>query len=130
MTTDASSARSLDSSRFVNATQINKTTVGRLEVAWTYPDGQTGSNPLVVNGIIYARALNNSFVALDAATGKQIWRKEGFQGATTRGLNYWESKDGKDRRLIFSIANYLQEVDARTGETILSLCADGRVDLR
>jgi glucose dehydrogenase len=123
-------AGGLDSSRFVDATQINKTTVGRLEVAWTYPDGQTGSNPLVVNGIIYARALNGSFVALDAATGKQMWRKEGFQGATTRGLNYWESKDGKDRRLIFSIANYLQEVDARTGETILSFGADGRVDLR
>jgi quinoprotein glucose dehydrogenase len=123
-------AGGLDSSRFVNATQINKSNIGQLQVAWTYPDGVTGSNPLVVNGIIYARALNNAFVALDASTGKQIWRKEGFQGATTRGLNYWESKDGKDRRLIFSIANYLQEVDARTGETILSFGADGRVDLR
>ena len=35
-----------------------------------------------------------------------------------RGINYWESEDGKDRRLIFSAANILQEIDAATGEPI------------
>ena len=37
-----------DSSRFVAATQITKDNVRRLEVAWTYPQGQTDFNPLVV----------------------------------------------------------------------------------
>ena len=32
---------------------------------------------------------------------------------TARGMNYWESKDGNDRRLIFSMNDYLQEIDAR-----------------
>ena len=34
-------------------------------------------------------------------------------------MNYWESKDGKDRRLLFSIKDYLQEIDANTGKSIL-----------
>ena len=119
-----------DSSRFVAATQINKANVSRLEVAWTYPSGQTDFNPLVVRGVVYGRAANNSFVALDAATGKQIWIHEGVQGFNSRGVNYWESKDGKDRRLIFSSNNFLQAIDAQTGAAIASFGSDGKVDLR
>ena len=119
-----------DSSRFVNATQINKSNVKTLEVAWTYPEGQTDFNPLVVRGVVYARGANNSFVALDAASGKQIWIHEGVQGFNSRGVNYWESKDGRDRRLIFSSSNLLQEIDAQTGRSVTSFGTDGRVDLR
>jgi glucose dehydrogenase len=119
-----------DSSRFVAATQITKSNVSQLQVAWTYPSGLTDFNPLVVRGVIYGRGPEGSFVALDAATGKQIWIHEGVQGFNTRGINYWESKDGKARRLIFSSMNVLQEIDALTGETISSFGKDGRVDLR
>jgi quinoprotein glucose dehydrogenase len=119
-----------DSSRFVDATQITKSNVTRLHVAWTYPAGQTDFNPLVIRGVVYGRGANNSFVALDAATGKQIWIHEGVQGFNSRGVNYWESPDGKDRRLIFSANNLLQELDAVTGKPILSFGTGGRVDLR
>ena len=119
-----------DSSRFVAATQITKSNVSQLQVAWTYAPGQTDFNPLVVRGVVYGRGPNDSFVALDAATGKQIWIHEGVQGFNSRGVNYWESQGGKDRRLIFSSANFLQEIDAQTGETISSFGKDGRVDLR
>ena len=119
-----------DSSRFVAATQITKSNVNQLQVAWTYPPGQTDFNPLVVRGVVYGRGANGSFVALDAATGKEIWIHKGVQGFNGRGVNYWESKDGKDRRLIFSSNNFLQEIDAQTGETIPSFGVDGRVDLR
>jgi quinoprotein glucose dehydrogenase len=88
-----------DSSRFVAATQIDKSNVARLQVAWTYPSGQTDFNPLVVRGVIYGRRPNDSFVAVDAATGKEIWAHKDVQGFNTRGMNYWESADGKDRRL-------------------------------
>jgi glucose dehydrogenase len=119
-----------DSSRFVAATQITKSNVNRLEVAWTYPGGQTDFNPLVVHGVVFGRGPNGSFVALDAATGKEIWVHEGVQGFNTRGVNYWESKDGKDRRLMFSTNDILQEIDAQTGRTISSFGVNGRVDLR
>jgi glucose dehydrogenase len=119
-----------DSSRFVAAKQITRSNVKQLQVAWTYPSGQTDFNPLVARGVVYGRGPNNSFVALDAATGKQIWIHEGVQGFNSRGVNYWERKDGKDRRLIFSSNNFLQEIDARTGEAISSFGVNGRVDLR
>ena len=45
---------------------------------------------------------------LDAKTGQKIWIREGMQAMTARGMNYWESKDGKDRRLIFAMNDYLQ----------------------
>ena len=37
-----------------------------------------------------------------------------------RGLNYWESKDRSDRRIILPVSNQLQELDARTGKPIES----------
>jgi glucose dehydrogenase len=119
-----------DSSRFVAATDITRSNVNELQVVWTYPSGQTDFNPLVVRGVVYGLGPNNSFVALDAATGKQIWIHEGVRGFNVRGVNYWESKDGRDRRLIFSANNFLQELDAQTGKPISSFGKDGRVDLR
>ena len=119
-----------DSSRFVAATQINKTNVSQLKVAWTYPDGQTGSNPIVSRGVVYARGRNNSIAALDAATGRELWSREGLQGMTTRGFNYWETRDGAERRLIFAIGDQLQELDAKTGQFIQAFGMDGKVDLR
>jgi quinoprotein glucose dehydrogenase len=49
---------------------------------------------------------------------------------TSRGINYWQSEDGKERRLLFSINNFLQAVDARTGLSIPTFGVDGIVDLR
>jgi quinoprotein glucose dehydrogenase len=119
-----------DSSRFVAAKQITKANVHQLQVAWTYAPGQTDFNPLVVRGVVYGLGASGSFVALDAATGKELWIHKGVQGFNGRGVNYWESKDGTDRRLIFSTNNFLQEIDAQTGQTIPTFGVDGRVDLR
>ena len=105
--------------------------MSQLEVAWFYPHGATGFNPIVVDDVMYALGRNASaLVALDATTGKEIWIHDGLTGIITRGVNYWQSQDGKDRRLLFSINGYLQAIDARTGKSILSFGKDGIVDLR
>ena len=122
-----------DSSHFVNLTQINKSNVDQLEIAWTYPTGDQRSyvfNPIVVDNVMYVQARNSSLVALDAATGEEIWVHANLPGMATRGIAYWESKDRKDRRLIFAINNRLQEIDARTGKSILTFGNNGLVDLR
>src|SRR5688572_23543563 len=96
-----------DSSRYVAATQITRANVSQLQVAWSYTPGSTDFNPLVVRGTVYGRGPNNSFVALDAVTGKQLWVHENVEGFNARGVNYWESAGGKERRLIFSANNFL-----------------------
>ena len=122
-----------DSSHFVDLKQINKSNVNQLEVAWVYPTGDkrpTCSIRSSSTTSCMCMARNSSLVALDAATGKEIWIHENLPGLATRGIAYWESKDRKDRRLIFAINNYLQEIDARTGKSILTFGNNGLVDLR
>jgi quinoprotein glucose dehydrogenase len=119
-----------DNSKFSPLKQVDKSNVTKLEVAWNYPYGETQFNPIVMHGVVYGKGRNSSLVALDAVTGKEIWIHDGLQGLTGRGINYWESKDGKDRRLIFSLGDYLQEIDAATGKSIRAFGANGVVDLR
>lgn len=119
-----------DNSRYFASEEINKSNVGQLEVAWTYPYGDTGSSPIVVNGMIYGRGRNGSLVAVDAGTGEELWIRENMNGMTSRGFNYWQSPDGGDQRLIFAMDSLLQELDAKTGRSIVSFGTDGVVDLR
>ena len=65
----------LDGNRYSAHTQINTTNVGRLAVRWVYSlrgfDNET--TPLVLDGIMYVSA-TNQVSALDATTGREIWR--------------------------------------------------------
>ena len=119
-----------DSSRFVGATQITKANVGKLAVAWTFPAGDTDFNPLVVRDTIYTRANGNTIVALDAATGALRWTSPPVNAFFVRGMNYWESADGKDRRLFVSTLNRLRAFDAATGQPIPTFGKEGVVDMR
>jgi quinoprotein glucose dehydrogenase len=121
---------SADGSNFANFGDITKSNIGLLKVAWFYPYGSTGSSPIVVGEVAYVQGRNNSLVALDATTGKELWIHENLTGITPRGMNYWQSPDGRDRRILFSINSYLQAIDARTGQSILTFGANGIVDLR
>jgi quinoprotein glucose dehydrogenase len=119
-----------DSSSYVDLDQIKKSNVKQLEVAWTYPYAAGGFNPVVVDDVMYMYGRNGSLIALDASTGKEIWIHEGLNGLPSRGINYWQSEDGKQKRLLFWINSFLQAIDARTGESIPTFGVDGIVDLR
>jgi quinoprotein glucose dehydrogenase len=122
-----------DNSHYLDLIQITKENVGQLAVAWTYPSNDTISyvwNPLIVGNVMYVLARNDSLVALDASSGKEIWVHEALEGIAPRGINYWESKDRQDHRLIFQKNSFLEEIDAATGKSILSFGTQGLVDLR
>ena len=125
-----------DASQYSSLAQVNRSDVGRLQVAWSYPTGDGNKylfNPIVVDRTMYVLAHNNSIVALDATTGKELWIHPTDLKTTlitNRGINYWESADHSDRRLLFAADNFLQEIDARTGKSILDFGESGRVDLR
>ncbi|HMH22381.1 MAG TPA: PQQ-binding-like beta-propeller repeat protein [Puia sp.] len=123
-----------DQSKFVEFTQINKRNIGQLKLDHVYPSGDTTEyykfNPIIVDGIMYVLAKNNSLVALDPATGKEIWIHTGLRGITQRGINFWQSKDGKQKRLLTCFGNSLQAIDAITGKSILTFGDHGSVDLK
>jgi quinoprotein glucose dehydrogenase len=121
-----------DNSHYLDFTQITRQNVATLQVAWTYPSNDTISyvwNPLIVGKVMYVLARNNSLVALDATTGKEIWVHEALQGIAPRGINYWESADHSDRRLIFQRNGFIEEINAATGKSILSFGTQGIVNL-
>ena len=116
-----------------NVSQVQTAEAGDMQVVIrginTGRDAETNF-ALVVDGVLYALGPNRAVVALDAATGRQIWSHPVEGSPAERGINYWESKDRADRRLIFTANSYLQEINARTGVTINTFGKDGRVDLR
>ena len=125
-----------DSAQYSALTQINRETVARLRVAWTYETrdrNRYAFNPLVIDSTMYVLAKSNSIVALDAATGRELWSyapEAELKVITSRGFNYWESADKKDRRVLFSSNHTLRAIDASTGKPILTFGQQGRVDLR
>lgn len=125
-----------DSSQYSSLQQVNKANVDKLQVAWRFSigDGKKYSfNPLVVDQVMYVMGKGNTIFALNAATGKEIWAyapPADTQIITNRGINYWQSKDGKDRRLLFASNHALRALDATTGNLIQSFGQGGSVDLK
>jgi quinoprotein glucose dehydrogenase len=113
--------------------QINRNNVKRLAVAWSFDTGEDGvlqSSPIVVAGVLYGLTPTQKVFALDAATGKLLWRFDsGIRGTQPdRGLAYWA--DGKDTRILVGVMNFLYALDAATGKPIPAFGIQGRIDLR
>src|SRR5262245_60777488 len=130
-TTWQSYAGGAHSSQYSALDQINTKNVAKLEVAWSFPiTGGSIFNPVVIDGVMYAPVGGGALAAIDAATGKEIWRKEGMAPSGARGMNYWESPDRSDRRFIYLQRGDVIAVNAQNGEPITSFGNNGRVDLR
>jgi quinoprotein glucose dehydrogenase len=123
-----------DAMQYSALQQIDKDNVKDLAQAWFYPvpgaSARFNFSPLIAHGVMYVLGANDTIVALDAASGKPIWSHPVDGNLMDRGINYWESKDRQDRRLIFSADSELQELDARTGSPITTFGEGGKVDLR
>ena len=128
-------------SQYSRLNQINLRNVRNLKVAWVYHTGDKSSqsqiqcNPLVINGVLYGTSPRLNVFALNAATGKQIWRFDPFPHNTTynplgvnRGVSYWS--DGSDKRILFVAGSYLYALNAVTGKPIESFGSHGRRSLK
>lgn len=125
-----------DSAQYSALKQINRSNVAKLKVAWKFATGDNNKyffNPLVVRDIAYVLAKGNSIVALNAATGAELWTytpEAGTTVITNRGLNYWENKDGAERRILFCSNHALRALNARTGKLVEEFGTGGKVDLK
>lgn len=127
--------------RYSPLTQINSGNVDQLDVAWTFnaaeetePGGQPRAlqiqcQPIVVRGVLYGTTPALKLFALDAATGKQLWKFDPPENRThvSRGVVYWEN--GNDKRILYTVGPTLYAVDALKGELISKFGNDGAVSL-
>jgi quinoprotein glucose dehydrogenase len=119
--------------RYSPLTQINRSNVGRLQVAWQFdpgegpPNGRFQAQPIVVNGILYSVTPGSSVVALDGATGELKWSWNARERTSVRGLTYWT--DGKGQRLLAAFGRYIYAVDAVSGKPFPDFGRGGRIDL-
>ncbi len=121
-------------SHYSELDQINRSNVKKLEVAWTWSTGDTGStiecNPIIVDGVMFVTTPRLHVAALGAATGKLIWRFDPWQGArgggVNRGVAFWSDGQGGGR-LFHSAGNWLYALDVRTGQPIPSFGKEGRI---
>ncbi len=120
--------------RYSALTQINTSNVSRLRVAWSYDTddghGDPQTQPVMIDGVLFGVTPRHKIVALNAATGKLLWRFDsGIQGrGANRSVVYWAA--GDDRRIFAAVQSFIYALDARTGKPIPSFGDDGRIDLR
>jgi quinoprotein glucose dehydrogenase len=139
----------LASHRYSQADQITKDNFNQLQVAWRLktdflgpnPDTLYSATPLVIGNVLYTTAgMRRAAIALNAASGEMLWmhaEDEGRRGTSAirtgagRGLAYWASADGADRRIIYVTPGYrLLALDAKTGIPVPAFGRNGAVDLK
>jgi quinoprotein glucose dehydrogenase len=119
--------------RYSSLSHINRLNVRQLEMAWTFDTDESGglqTNPIVVDGVLYATTPRHRVIALDAATGVLRWvfdSKLPGKGPN-RGVMYWAS--GADKRVFTAQQHYLYALDGRTGQPMMEFGREGRIDLR
>ena len=130
------------SSHYSALHQITPRNVAKLEVAWTYRAGgndpnnrsQIQCNPLVIDGILYGTTPDLQLFAIDAASGRELWRfnpaavKGLAKSGVNRGLVSWAS--GADHRILYANDHFLHAIDAKTGERIPTFGEGGSIDLK
>jgi len=118
--------------------QINRSNVAQLKVAWTYDTGDKGeyqANNLIIAGVLYTASPTRKVIALDAATGRELWKwnpqseRAGGAAARQRGLVFWQNETNGEQRLFTAVGNYLYALDPKSGQTIRNFGQNGSIHL-
>lgn len=141
-------------SRYSPATQINRSNVNSLKVAWTY---RTGANetptrmirkaafeatPVLVDGKLFLSTPYNHVIALDPQNGTRLWEynpgvnlDRNYSEVSSRGVSAWRDPHAKPetpcslRIFIGTLDARLIALDGETGKPCMDFGANGTVDL-
>ncbi|MBC7897481.1 MAG: pyrroloquinoline quinone-dependent dehydrogenase [Cytophagaceae bacterium] len=139
--------------KYSRLADIGRSNVARLAPAWTWDTrdpanppvdsgrparpGNFQATPLMLNDTLYLPTPLNQVVALDANTGRELWRYDpqayrsgqpsNGTGLVHRGVAQWT--DGRERRIFINSRWRLIALDASTGKPIPSFGTNGEIDL-
>jgi quinoprotein glucose dehydrogenase len=130
-------------------TEINTRNVAQLKSLWTWKTGETAltefrtrpgmfeDTPVMIGNVLYVTTPYNKVVALDAASGKEIWTYDpksyvdgqppNGTGYVHRGVALW--REGASARIFLNTRYRLISIDAKTGKPDLKFGDNGIVDL-
>ncbi len=137
--------------------KITAANVGQLAIAWEWKPGEENlpqygtrpgafqNTPLMIDGVLYVSTPYNQVAALDAASGKELWRYDpkayedgqppNGTGYAHRGVAAWRDSStalgagGGPLRIILNSRYRLIELDAKTGQLVDGFGSHGIVDL-
>ena len=138
-----------ENTKYSSLRQVDTSNVHRLKVAWVYHSENNDStqfgaamesNPIIINGVLFAVSPKLKLCAIDAATGRELWKfdpADSLQNRSwpvkanhmCRGVAYW-SDGSKDHRIIYSAGPVLFAVNAETGKLVSTFGTNGGVDLK
>jgi quinoprotein glucose dehydrogenase len=136
-------------SKYSSAAKITRDNVLGLQIAWEWQPNETAlpehhnafpgnfaATPIEIDGVLYVSTAYNTVAALNAETGRELWRYDphAYQdiqaqatGWTHRGITpYWDS--GK-LRIFLATKHRLLSLDAKTGKPLSTFGVNGEVDL-
>jgi quinoprotein glucose dehydrogenase len=129
--------------------QITAANVNKLAIAWEWKPNEKNlpqfgtrpgtfqTTPIVIDNVMYLSTMYYGVAALDATSGKELWRYDSKAyedgqppngtGFVHRGVAAW--KDGNQLRIILNARYKLIELDAKTGVPVSTFGTNGVVDL-
>ena len=121
--------------------EIHAANVHTLQPAWEYRAGDANQrstlhvNPIVVNGVMYITTPSLKAVALNAATGRELWvfdpakyNNGNVVRLRNRGVTYWKGAEGE--RIFHFVRDRVYAIEAGSGALITSFGQKGHIDLR
>src|SRR5215472_1104508 len=131
------------STRYSRLAQITPANVSKLARAWTYNTGDpaggfrgTEATPIVIGGVMYFSTPGAKVVALNAATGTEVWKYE-LKDVTPRGrgakygVSYWPGGRGASPRVVVATTDgLLIQLDAKSGQLYKDVGNAGVIDLK
>lgn len=133
---------------------ITPDNVDRLEIVWTFRTGETGdgyqsahkmtfeATPVLWNGALYFTTGFNKAFAVNAATGRELWRFDAevpkeldYAEVASRGVSLWHDPrpphgTACEHRVFFgTLTGFVHALDALTGRPCADFGEQGRVDM-
>ena len=132
-----------EGSAYSSLDQITNENVQSLEEVWHYDTRELvgpgmSSNPIIVAGVMYFADSELNLVALNAATGEELWlfdpskhdaRGDDFPSGIQRAEVYWEDENGENARIFHLAKDVIWAVDPKDGTLIESFGKGGALDL-